>query len=283
MENRALYLLGLLLTVGTLAACGPSQAELDAQATQIAAAVVATQTAQAPTSTPAPTATPAPTSTPTPPPGEWIVFASTLGDDDGDDTSETDIYAMRVDGSETKRLTDHPGSDWDPDLSPDGRQVVFVSGRDGSIDIYVIGVDGAGLTRLTKDAADDAEPAWSPDGEHIVYACWYTANIEEGRTFKIFTLQDSEAIALFDTRSIKRLVSGIHVIGIDGADMRQLTEDEAGEDESGSWSPSWSPDGRRIVFTSDRDGDADIYIMNADGSGVAPLTDNAEGDYTPSW
>ena len=37
------------------------------------------------------------------------------------------------------------------------------------------------------------------------------------------------------------------------------------------------------MFASDRDGDADIYLMNADGSGVTPLTDNAEGDYTPNW
>jgi TolB protein len=78
---------------------------------------------------------------------------------------------------------------------------------------------------------------------------------------------------------LEQLVSGIHVIGVDGTDMRQLTEDEAS-----SWSPSWSPDGQQIVFTSDRDGDADIYVMNVDGSGVTALTDNAdEGDYTPSW
>ncbi len=67
MENRTLYLLALLLTAGTLAACGPSQAELDAQATQTAVSVAATQTAAAPTPTPRPTATPTPTPTPTPP------------------------------------------------------------------------------------------------------------------------------------------------------------------------------------------------------------------------
>lgn len=365
-SDRIFLMLALAVMMTALPACGSTTSgELEEAAQQPGATTAAIE------ATPVPTLTsPPPTSTPVAASGEWIVFASTLGDEDDDDTSDTDIYVMRIDGSETRRLTDHPDSDWDPDLSPDGQKVVFVSNRDGKSDIYLVNVDGTDLTRLTEDADNDtnpawspggqqivfvssrddgseiytmnadgsgivrltddefsnSEPAWSPDGqqiayssfhkgsgfdifvmnadgssvrqvtenpdfnlapawspdsEHIVYSCWYTANIEKDRPFNIFALQNSGAIMLLyggTDPGLEELVSGIHVIGINGTDMRQLTEDKGS-----SWSPSWSPDGQQVAFVSDRDGDADIYVINADGSGVAPLTDNGEDDYTPSW
>ena len=51
----------------------------------------------------------------------------------------------------------------------------------------------------------------------------------------------------------------------------------------GGRNPAWSPDGSRIAFSSNRDGDSEIYVMNADGSGVTPLTDNSDQDYSPAW
>ena len=68
MEKKPALMLGLFLMAGLATACGPSQAELDAQATKVAAAIFATQTAQAPTATPTPTPSPTPTPTDTPPP-----------------------------------------------------------------------------------------------------------------------------------------------------------------------------------------------------------------------
>jgi TolB protein len=67
-------------------------------------------------------------------------------------------------------------------------------------------------------------------------------------------------------------------VAIDGSDVVKLTQGKYID-----WSPSFSPDGRYIVFSSKRGDDAEIYIMKADGSGVTALTDNDEGDYTPSW
>ncbi len=52
---------------------------------------------------------------------------------------------------------------------------------------------------------------------------------------------------------------------------------------SGDYTPAWSPDGRRIAFQSDRDGDSEIYVMNAAGSGVTQLTHNGAGDWSPAW
>ncbi len=64
----------------------------------------------------------------------------------------------------------------------------------------------------------------------------------------------------------------------DGTNVQRLTQNEFGE--SGS---IWSPDGDKIAFTSDIDGDDDIYIMNADGSDVKQITDNPQSDWYPIW
>ena len=49
------------------------------------------------------------------------------------------------------------------------------------------------------------------------------------------------------------------------------------------WKSSWSPDGKQIAFTSDRDGNGEIYVMNADGSNQTRLTSDPADDYYPSW
>ena len=71
----------------------------------------------------------------------------------------------------------------------------------------------------------------------------------------------------------------------DGSGVTRLIDDDAYDDLS----PDWSPDGQRIAFyrrdalESGGDGDADIYVMNADGSEVTRLTDNNAADYFPAW
>jgi Tol biopolymer transport system component len=64
----------------------------------------------------------------------------------------------------------------------------------------------------------------------------------------------------------------------DGTGVTQLTHDPAIEGR-----PAWSPDGTRIAFASDKDGDSEIYVMNDDGSGLIQLTDNSAFDGWPAW
>ncbi len=183
-----------------------------------------------PTSTP--TATPTPTPQPTPVGGaEWIVYASKQDKDD-----DTDIYAIRVDGSELKRLTDDPGNDYSPDLSPDGQRVIFVSDRDGDKDLYMINIDGSGLTKLTF-TGDNGDPNWSPDGQKIAFV----------------SKRDSIKTEIWTAR--------VSVTGLDLSSLTLVTHDDFND-----YDPSWSPDGRMIAYSSFRISRKRVhYLLNQCG------------------
>ena len=75
-----------------------------------------------------------------------------------------EIYTMRADGSDARRLTNNAAFDAGPTFSPDGRRIGFVSHRDGNYEIYLMNADGTDQQRLTHDRAQDRQPAFSPDG-----------------------------------------------------------------------------------------------------------------------
>jgi len=176
-----------------------------------------------------------------------IVFVSNMDEAGGDN-----IYIINADGSNLLRLTNHKNDDDEPRWSPDGAKIVFVSNRDGNQEIYVMNVDGSSVQRLTRNERADSFPSWSPDGRKIVFG------VDDGLP--------SEAI---------------YVMNPDGSDRRPL---------GAGVGPRWSPDGKRLAFSSGRDGDPndrhynkELYVMNADGSGVQRLTYNRSVDAGHVW
>ena len=166
-----------------------------------------------------------------------------------------EIYKMNANGTGVTRLTNNAAFDDVPDWSPNGTKIAFASDRDGHRQIYVMHADGSGVTRLTNEGAIDWAPDWSPNGTKIAF---------QHLTHRIVNRQ---FIFSFD----------IAVIPAGGGGITQLTH--TGHERE----PAWAPDGTKIAFTSNRDGNFEIYVMHADGSGATRLTNNPAFDFSPAW
>lgn len=193
------------------------------------------------TSTPKPTVSP--TITPTPVGGGLgkIAFVSKR---DG----KLDIYIMNSDGSEQIRLTHNSGDNTDPDWSPNGEKIIYISqgnagGRAGR-DIFIINANGGEEINLTKSFPEIGfdEPKWSPDGTKIAYVGCHSYAYESCEIF---------------------------IMNSDGSEKKQITNNEFDDRYF-----EWSPDGKQIAFWSFRNKQGDIYVINIDGNAELKLTNN---------
>lgn len=176
-------------------------------------------------------------------------------------TSGLDLYVVGANGKGLRRLVHTRTSDEWPSWSADGSKIAFVSGEPSlakpgqkNIDpeLWVVGANGHGLKRLTNNNVEDTSPAWSPDGKWIAFV-----RVRSGNHGQLWVISA-------DGR-------GAHSLGLAGGE------------------PAWSPDGTQLAFAHGRHGAAretvDLYIANADGSGLRRLTHERAGwvSHHPSW
>jgi TolB protein len=172
-----------------------------------------------------------------------------------------DVYMINADGKGLTRVTRDPAADFDPTWSPDGAQIAYrhqAGPHTTQTDIFVTAADGGEPTDLTMSpGVSDWGPAWSPDGAQIAWN----------------SMRD-------DPRS--GVLHGF-VMNPDGSEVRRIT------DEIWVEYPAWSPDGSKIAFMAQEPGasgldpDYNIYVMNADGSGITKLTDAPGTEGFPAW
>lgn len=170
----------------------------------------------------------------------------------GEESPTGEIWVMNADGTGRRQVTSNTFSDNAVAWSPDGRQLAYRSHRDDNYDIYAINVDGTNERRLTTNPANDMLPDWSPDGTRIT-----------------FTRTRIGASAIYTMNAT------------DGSDVRKLTDDSLFAGLS-----VYSPDGSRIAFADNfvpPDGEKDVWVMNADGSGLRQVTNTADLELPRSW
>jgi len=172
-------------------------------------------------------------------------------------SSDNDIYMMDADGTNKTRITDHADGQyvW-LSWSPDGTKIAYAHWLDG---LVIINADGTNQTTLVAGVglAQDKIIAWSPDGSQIAFS-WYRDH------------DGANGVKYYD----------IYTINADGTNEVRLTINA-----SNNRYPSWSPDGTRIAFNSDRNVgfSNDIYVMNADGSNQTRLTSDVANEERPMW
>ena len=173
-----------------------------------------------------------------------------------------DIYTARADGSRRKRLTRFGVYTAEGVLSPDGRKIVFTSLKGGDLDIYVMNIDGSGLRQLTHQVGYDGGPWWSPDGKQIVYRANHPTTATELKAYSDLLAQ----------RLVRPNKMDLWLMDADGSNQRQITHLGAA-----SFGPSWTPDGKKIIFSSNHHtdpklGNFDLFLINPDGSGLEQVT-----------
>lgn len=202
-----------------------------------------------PTSTSTPSPTLLPSSTPMGGGFGQIAFAS-------DRTGNPQIWIVNADGSDARQITNAPQGACQPDWSPDGQRIVFISPCSGHQEIYrdaslfIINTDGTGLTPLPTIGGGDFDPDWSPDGSKILFT-----SLRQGDRPQIFVLELAD-------NTVTRLSDGTKW------DMQ----------------PTWSSDGEWIVFISTRDGPYQIWTMASDGLSEQRFsTSGSKKNTSPVW
>ena len=175
-----------------------------------------------------------------------LAFSSSMAGD-------PEIYSVGANGGAAKRLTSSRGSDVAPVWNPKTNgQIAWVSGRNGLPQIFVMDADGSNVQQMTTEGYA-VSPSWSPNGQFLAFS-WirhYGPGAPGG--------QD------------------IYIMDVASRQFVQLTHDARVNDF-----PSWSPDGRHLVFQSNRSGSDQIWMMLADGTHQQQLT--REGRNTqPNW
>ena len=178
--------------------------------------------------------------------GQNLAFSSSR-------TGNTEIYTVSAAGGNLKRLTEGRHPDVSPTWNPKtNAQIAWVSGRTGLPQIYTMASDGTNVVRMT-DQGYAVSPSWSPNGQFLAFA--WVRHYGPGAPG----------------------ASDIYVMDIASKQWVQLTHDGGRNDF-----PSWSPDGRHIVFQSNRTGKLQIWTILADGSEPRQLTTQGENSQ-PNW
>jgi len=216
-----------------------------------------------------------------------------------------DIFISDIYGSHSTHLTKNKWLDFNPTVSSDGSKVAFISERENNRDIYIMDLlwldgytqwEGKNLINLTKTSGNEWYPQFSPNNKELLYS-YYEPNDDNYDIYIINSNGDNkrnltarpgyEILPQFSPdgsfiifQSWESSVKEISFLNLLEGIVINLTRNPKGNDVIGEGN-AFSPDGEKIIFSSDRDGNKNIYIMSSNGSNQKQLTKHLSDDYDP--
>jgi TolB protein len=181
-----------------------------------------------------------------------------------------DLFSMNIGGRDLQRLTANSGYDAEATVSPDGKSIVFTSLRNGDLDVYSMDIDGKNLKRLTQDIGYDGGAFFSPDSERIVYRANHPFTEGELQSYQ----------KLLADNLVEPSHMEIFIMNADGSNQTPITDNGRA-----NFAPSYLPDGKRIIFSSNLSTPPDhggppifhLYVIHDDGTGLEQIT--SEGSF----
>jgi len=224
------------------------------------------------------------------------------------------LWRQKIDSSSAEQLTDGAGYDYQPDWSPDGRYIVYASAQGEAIELWLLDLSSGRTRQLTQGGAVNVEPRWSPQGRRVLYVSSayhrhfhvFAAEVREGQMTNPVRLtgenksslpryyysaydheinptwtRDGEAIVFVSNRGRIHGTGGLwRAAAVPGAQALELRYEET------NWQarPDFSPDGKRIVYSSYLGRNwLQLWLMPADGGEPFPLTYGDWDETSPRW
>lgn len=183
-----------------------------------------------------------------------------------------DIFTADLDGNILKQLTDTPGYDAEPTVSPKGDKIVFTSLRTGDLELYTMNIDGTDVKQITSGLGYDGGAFFSPDGSKLIFRSSRPKTPEDIKEYKDLLTQGL----------VQPTEMELYVCNADGTDLKKITD--LG---NANWAPFFHPSGEKVIFSSNHNSKRgfpfNLFMINVDGSGLEQITFDNTFDSFPMF
>lgn len=186
--------------------------------------------------------------------------------------SSFDIFVADLQGNQLRQLTNTPGYDAEPTVSPKGDKIVFTSTRSGDLELYTMNIDGTDVMQITDELGYDGGAFFSPDGTKLIFRSSRPKTKEDIKEYKDLLAQGLVMPAHME----------LYICNVDGSDLKKITD--LG---SANWAPFFHPSGKKVLFSSNHHKEKhdgfNLFMIDVDGTHLEQVTFDGVFDAFPMF